>query len=416
MTGHDWPVWPVHLTLALVLGLVTALALTWSATSRIESAVIAPAHWTGGSPPAAIAHRSGGRITQVFVTEGAQVAAGEALLTLDTATLLAEQALITAERDAIAQRRLRLVAERDGGIPDLPAGTEDLALFTARSEERARMQALTATRQAQIAARITGLTAQQAALTTRQTLMESAIATQSRLRDAGLAQDAPLRALRDQAAILAGEAGALTAAIASAHSEQTALGMDLAQHDSARRQEIIGTLQSDTARDTTLAARALILAEEIAQATLRAPARGQVQGIAVTAGGILPPATTAMTLLPADGLPKIRSEVTGVDVESVHIGQIARITPLGHGLRDLIPLTGRVTLISPAPRAHPVTGAPLYSVEITLSVEELARLPPHAAPRIGLPAQAVIPTGSQPPLAWLIAPLSGYFTKVFRES
>ena len=56
-----------------------------------------------------------------------------------------------------------------------------------------------------------------------------------------------------------------------------------------------------------------------------------------------------------------------------------------------------------------------YRAEIALSEGEQAKLPEGVALIPGMPVEAYIRTADRTPIAYLVKPLTDYFTKAFRE-
>jgi glycosyltransferase involved in cell wall biosynthesis len=65
--------------------------------------------------------------------------------------------------------------------------------------------------------------------------------------------------------------------------------------------------------------------------------------------------------------------------------------------------------------ADPAGGPAFFRADITLPPAEVARLPPGTLSP-GQPVEVFFLTGERTPLAYLLAPLSRYFDRAFRES
>ena len=62
------------------------------------------------------------------------------------------------------------------------------------------------------------------------------------------------------------------------------------------------------------------------------------------------------------------------------------------------------------------TGQSYYRAEITLNPGEMSKLPEGTVLIPGMPVEAFIKTGDRTPIAYLVKPLSDYFSRAFRES
>ena len=416
MTGTSpWPLWPIHLVWAICLALVTGAGALWSVTTRLDSALTLPARFATAAMPRQIQHPQGGRVSEILVAEGENVTAGTPLLRLSDDTITGEAALVAAEREGIRLRRLRLLAQSGGTPPDFgplppadPAIAVELALYTTAEEDR-RLAATRLTQDmARLAARIAALERQTAALARQIHLREEDLATQTALAGAGLAQRNAARQSATALAALEAEAAALDAALSAARADRDALPLDSARQEARRRHETAAELQSLAARDTALALRATHLATQAEALVLRAPIAGTVQGLrsdATTLGA----GEVALHLVPAGAPQRVEADLPAAQIARVSLGQPARLRVSADPLRDMPPLLGHVAAIAPYPHRDPLTGAQMFRLTVALDT-----VPPTI--RAGQEGELSLLTGAATPLAYLLAPLTGYFATAFGES
>jgi HlyD family secretion protein len=112
---------------------------------------------------------------------------------------------------------------------------------------------------------------------------------------------------------------------------------------------------------------------------------------------------------------QIAARLSPLSSAQAHPGQSVRLVFPALAALNAPDLTGQVANISADVLADPAGGPPFFRAEITLPPAEVARLPPGALSP-GQPVEVFFLTGEQTPLAYLLAPLSRYFDRAFRES
>src|SRR5260221_436273 len=86
----------------------------WSATTTLNSAVIAPATIVAESNTKKIQHRDGGIIAKILVKDGDRVQPGQELVVLDDTETKAELGIVDSALVELKAKRARLEAQRDG--------------------------------------------------------------------------------------------------------------------------------------------------------------------------------------------------------------------------------------------------------------------------------------------------------------
>ncbi|WP_114964892.1 HlyD family type I secretion periplasmic adaptor subunit [Alkalilacustris brevis] len=433
--GQDTPrpAWPVRKP--LILGLVTLLLLiggfgSWAVLTDISGAVIAPGQLEVEQNRQVVQHPDGGVVEQILVSEGQSVAAGAPLLQLDGSLLRSELAIVESQFFETLARRGRLEAERDGAehptfpaelvaaadnleIAALIAGQE--RLFAARGESLEQLVAQLDRRQEQIENQILGIDAQTLALEQQMALVEEELSAQRTLLAQGLAQAARVLALQREEARLRGALGELTADRARAGGAITEITVERLRLVSTRREEAETELRDLGVRALELAERRRALAERIDRLELRAPVSGIVYGLQVTTPrAVLRAADPVLYLVPQDRPLVIAARVDPTDIDQVEIGQEARLMFPAFSMRTTPELLGRVTGLSADAFTDGASGLSYYRAEIMLEPDETDKLEGRALIP-GMPVDVFLQTEARSPLAYLVKPLSDYFTRAFRE-
>jgi HlyD family secretion protein len=432
MTRQTWSVRaPLSIGFVVLAVVIGGLGL-WSALSTVSGAVIVQGQLEVDTNRQVVQHLDGGVVEEVFVREGDRVTADQVLIRLDDTILRSQLTIVESQLFEVLARRGRLEAERDGTAVTFPALLRDVALRDAgalslmRGQERLtearRTSVATEVKQLrkrgeQIGNQIEGLTAQQTALVEQIALIDGELADQQTLLQRGLAQASRVSALRREHAMMRGALGDLRAQEAEAEGRRTEIDIKLVQLRTRRREEAITQLRDLQYREMEMMAQRRALLNQLERLDIAAPVAGTVYGMQVFG--------TRSVLKPGDPLlylvPKGRPLVVATRVEPIHIDQLRIDQPVDLQMSAFDPritprLSGRVAHISADAFSDQSSGRRYYRVEIILSDEERARLPPDLPMIPGMPVEAYIRTRDRTPLSYLLQPLAGYFAQAFRES
>lgn len=434
MTQPD-PKWsarrPVWLGLFFVALLICGFG-GWALLARIDGAVVASGQVQVEQNRQAVAHRDGGEVAAVHVTEGAQVAAGDLLLELSPDEYLNEIAVLETQMFELLTRNARLEAERDGAAkiilsealidrmgtdPQVARAVEGQRdLFAARQlTARAEISQLDKKR-SQIEVQISGLEAQKLALSEEAALLQEDLTAQADLLTRGLTQQSRVIALRRDTVQLAADIGELETAQAQAQVQITEIDLQILKAGSDRREAAITELRDIQASVGRLREQVRGLTSKLDRLDLRAPVSGVVYGLKVFGpGAVVSSATPVLYIVPQDRPLIITAKISPVHVDRVYPGQPVRLRFSTFDRRTTPELIGTVTRVSPDAFIDEATRASYYSVDINITEEERARLPKGSVLIPGMPVEAYMSTGERSPLAYLTKPLADYFIRAFRE-
>lgn len=421
----------------LTVGLVGLFLLvggfgTWAAVTTISGAIIAPGRIEVDQNRQVVQHPDGGVVSAIEVDEGDVVAAGDVLIRLDETALASKLAITENELFELMARRGRLEAERDEAgeitfdplLVEVAAERPDMAglmdgqkrLMEARAASIAQEIDQLEKRRGQIANQIEGITAQEEALERQLELIGSELEDQQSLLDRGLAQAARVLGLQREQARLSGQVGELAASKAQAGGRMTEIEIEILKLGSRRREEAITNLRDIQYRELELLEERRALLEQLNRLDIRAPVDGVVYGLTVFAlRAVVRPADPLLYIVPQDRPLIINAEVDPIHIDKLFVGQdvVLRFPSLDQ--RTTPELTGRVMQISADAFQEQQTRRSFYRAEIALSEGEQAKLPEGVALIPGMPVEAFVRTADRTPIAYLVKPLSDYFTKAFRE-
>ena len=400
----------------------------WAGFAPLGSGAIAQGKVTVSGSQRTLQHLEGGIIQKILVKEGQEVKAGDVLMILDDTrtrsqfSRVEQQFLVALARDA------RLKAERNQkSVIDFPnelmdhAGSPEVAdiidgkrrLFQNRQASIRSQIGLLERRVAKSEEEITAMAAQQHSDRRQLELIAEEIGGVRELVNKGLERKPRLlRLQRDQAA-LNGSINNRTALIARA--EQTI---------AETRFQLQGLLeQSATEVETSLADTQLELEDlreqmnttkdALARSDIRAPISGKVYGLRFhTIGGVIGPAEPILNIVPDDEELVVTVHLDPNYRDVIHKGATTSVRFTSFSQRTTKPIDGILVQIS-ADAVQPEQGAPFYEGQIELNPDMLKLHGLELEP--GMPAQAIISTGDQTLLDYLVSPLLRSLETALRE-
>ncbi|WP_226551107.1 HlyD family type I secretion periplasmic adaptor subunit [Celeribacter naphthalenivorans] len=404
----------------------------WAIFASIDGAVVATGQLQVEQNRQAVAHRDGGEVAAVHVSEGAMVEKGALLIELSSEDYLNEISLQETQLFELLARVARLEAERDGAptitlaqelidrmaedpqVARSVAGQKDL--FQARQDTaKAEIEQLNKQR-SQIEVQIEGLATQKSALSEQLSLIEEDLAAQTELLERGLTQQSRVIGIRRDAVQYAAEIGRLETAEAQAQVQITEIELNILKASSDRRESAITELRDIQASVSRLREQISGLQARLARLDIRAPVAGVVYGLSVFGpGAVIPPAQPALYIVPQDRPLIIMARVSPTHVDQVYPGQPVRLRFTTFDRRTTPELEGQVMRVSADAFVDEATGASYYRADIHLPEAQRARLPEGTVLIPGMPVEAYMSTGERSPLAYLTKPLTDYFTRAFRE-
>lgn len=370
----------------------------------ISSAVVAQGQVGAPGAPQPVASPGGGTVRDIAVQDGDTVTAGEILIRLESTPLRTRR---DAARDRLADllaRKSRLETEARGGdtvpMPDHPPGLDitaplagQRAIFRTRAAVRESRAALLAEQDRQTRAQAAELEARIGAQTealageTSETLRAERLAWIAQLR-------ADLAGLRTQARTRALEA---------------------AQTERAFHEEVAAELREVAAQAEEQLLDLARIDRALEHLDIRAPVSGVVRDL--QAGGVtgeVEPQEPLLTVVPVSDSLRVDVRVPPASVQTLHMGQQARIRFPALDRRSTPELAGTVVHIAAANTHDPATGGTFYRVSIAIDAGELARLDSQSLIP-GMPAEAFLPTGDRSVLSFLVKPLTDQFRHAFHE-
>jgi HlyD family secretion protein len=403
----------------------------WAATSTLSGAVMAPGQFVIDTNVKKVQHPTGGIVGELKVREGDRVAEGDLLIRLDETVTRANLQMVTKQLDELAARQSRLEAERDSRMamdwPNELAGRQRQPAITKLMDaERTLFEARRAAREGQknqlkhqiIQARdeIVGLKAQQTAKVREAGIIENELKGVRELYAKNLVQLTRLSALEREGANLEGQRGQLIASTAQTEGRIAEISLKIIQVDEETRAEVMKELREIQGRVAEYGERRVAAEDQLKRVDIRAPSAGYVHQLAVhTVGGVISPAEPAMLIVPVNEALKLEAKVMPQDIDQLSIGQHANVRVHASNQRTTPELSGTLTRISADVTREEKTGLTYYTVNVSLPLEEIARLG-SVKLQAGMQAEVFVQTHDRTPLQYFIKPLQDQFARAFRES
>jgi protease secretion system membrane fusion protein len=204
----------------------------------------------------------------------------------------------------------------------------------------------------------------------------------------------------------------LSASIADSRArlEQTKRMIDeLAQKANLRQQEYRKEVEGQLAevrREVQADAEKLAAAkEELGRMDLRAPATGQVVGLAIqTVGAVVQPAEKLMDIVPNEAHLLLEAQIPPHLSDRVQLGMMADIRFSAFAHSPQLVVDGRLKSMSQDLLTDPETRMSYYLARLEITPEGMERLG-HRKIVPGMPAEVVIKTGERSLLTYLLHPL-----------
>ncbi|WP_221964532.1 HlyD family type I secretion periplasmic adaptor subunit [Rhizobium laguerreae] len=412
-----------------IMFLFFGMAGGWATLAPLDSAAVAPGVIKVAGDRKLIQHLEGGIIAELHAANGDIVKAGKVLIQLDNtpakarldliqnriATRESLAARLRAERDGKAEIEFdpALLANRDKAAKDAVASQRDV--FAAKHDNLKDEREILSQRRHQTEEEITGLEGLIVTEDKQIEALEGETKDLESLIKRGLVTRERNLMLRRQQREIEGERATNVAAIARAKSAMAEIDMQILNLGTVRLNEAVEELSKVEAELFDLRQEERSAKDVLARTNVVAPVDGIVMDLKVhTAGGVVKPGETLMTVVPLGQQLVVEAMVGPEDVETIAPGQLARVSFPAFARYSLPPLDGVVEVVSADRMTEERSGAPYFAATVVIDKSELAKLEGRKL-MPGMSSEKMIRTGARTVLSYLAEPITQNFRRALRE-
>jgi len=394
--------------------------LLWAALAPLDEGVPTTGMVTIETKKKAVQHLTGGIVKSVRVKEGQIVNEGDPLMEIDPAatqavfegarqryyTLRATEARLVAEqggREAISFHSDLLKDKDSPLVVDLIANQE--RLFTARRMAfQAEIQAIEETING-LDGSILGYQGLMKSRRAQLALLEEEIRGLTELVNDGYAPRNSLLSLQRTQAETIGAMSDLQGNIERAKSSLAEAKLRIIQKNQEFRKEVDRELAEVRGQVDAESERFNAIKGDLARTVIRAPASGQVVGLAVqTVGGVIGPGQKIMDIVPEGEPLLLEAHIPPNLIDRVQPGLGVDVRFSSFANSPLLVVPGKVSSVSHDLFSNEQAGISYYLARVSVTEEGMKKLGKRQL-QAGMPVEIVIITGERTMLTYLLHPL-----------
>ncbi len=394
--------------------------LLWAGFAPLDEGVPSSGMVSIDAKRKAVQHMQGGIVKEVLVREGDQVKEGQTLIKLDPA---AAQANFEATRQRYLGLRAmqgRLVAEQTGAAtisfhPDLKAAMKDPLIRQQAQTQQQLFEARRSALRADLQGIQESIQGQEATIRSYGEILANkrnqlALVNEELKNTRDLVKDgyAPRNRQLELERMVADLNSSMSEVLGNTTRAQRAIG-ELRQKYIQRQQEYRKEVESqlaDVSREVESdEAKFHALEADLERIDIKAPATGQVVGLAVqSVGAVVQPAQKLMDIVPENEALVLETRVAPHVIDRVHAGLPVdvRFTSFAHSPQLVV--QGKLESVSGDLLTDPHNGMPYYLARAVVTPEGMKKLGKRQL-QPGMPVDVVFKTGERSMLVYLLHPL-----------
>lgn len=402
----------------------------WSAWANLSVAVVAPGSVSVESFKKTIQHYEGGIVSELPVSDGDHVDAGDTLVVLDKTQAQSQLAIAKSQYLINRAAEVRLLAEQ-AGKETLEFPNELTKADTPRVQEvvgvqralfAARRQALEGTLEGldeqmeQMRGQIDGLQ-KQIGINQRRinSLKEEADDYRSLFKE-GLGDNQRLRELERQILEYQGQNAQHQSDIARLKSQISENKVQKQVKRQEYQKEIGEQLRQAQSQIADADERITALSDQVKRTTITSPVSGTVVGMKVhTIGAVVRSGDPIMDVVPTGDGFVVAARVPDRDIDNIYEGQQAEIRFSAFNQRLTNVIKGEVVNISADTFEDEATGAKYYKARVRVTQEGQKDMTDNMQLLAGMPAEVMIRTGDRTFASYIAKPITDMLARAMRE-
>ncbi|MGV8864872.1 MAG: HlyD family type I secretion periplasmic adaptor subunit [Pseudomonas sp.] len=390
---------------------------TWAAFAPLDSAASAPGVVTVQTYRKTVQHLEGGIVKELLVHDGDTVKAGDPLIILDDSQVRAEYEMNRSQLIAAKATEARLRAERDG-LPSIvfndmiepnskrgqEARDNETQVFNARRSSRLGEISVLQERIGQLNQQIKGL---EAMIITKRSLDSSYAGEIGELKDLlsqGFVDKQRLLEQERKLDSLKAEVADNQSTITKTRLQVNETQLQIVQLTKDFNSDVAKQLAETQTKLFDLQERTAAYKDRLSHIVIRAPDDGMVLGMTVhTVGGVVRAATPLLDIVPSVSELIVEAHVLPVDIDRIGVGKTAKIHFSAFNSATTPEIEGEVIQVSADRLTDERTGQAYYLARIKVTEAGEKKLGDRRL-QPGMPADALINTGSRTMLQYLLQP------------
>lgn len=410
---------------------IFVFCMGWALLAPLDSATIASGSVVLDANRKVVDHLEGGIISEILVKDGDSVVKDQVLVRLSDTSAKARLEISLGQYLASKAAEDRLVAERDNlesvvfsEEVNKYADREDIQkildsqrrIFSTRVDSFKSQKSIINQRINQLNEEVEGLRAQETAVTRQLALINEEIATVKALLSKGQALKPRLLSLQRAGAELLGKQGEYKALIAKAGQSIGENQLNILNLENDRLKEIVAQLRETQVQVADSRERVTAAQDIMNRIEIKAPQAGVVNSLRFhTVGGVIPPNSPVLEIVPQDDILVIDAQVRPQDIDVVQSGMKARVRLSAYSARTVPLIDGTVEYVSADRLVDQKSGMPYFIARVTINDEEIDKVAQDIKLYPGMPAEVLIVTGERTLVQYLMDPITTAMNKAFRE-
>lgn len=404
--------------------------MLWATTAKLAVAVVAPGDVSMASFKRTIQHLEGGIVSELPVSDGDKVEAGDPLLVLSDTQVRSQRDIARSQYLINRAMEVRLLAEQQGADSlEIPDDLKDLdnprieqilavqqALFHARRQSYlSTLQALDEQNK-QMEQQVSGLKQRISVNRRRIASLRSEADDFRALFREGLGDNQRLRELERQILEYEGNNAEFQSQIAQ-------LGSQISENQAQReirkqdfQKEIGEQLREAQSNIAQAEEQVTSLTDQVKRTVIRAPVSGTVVGRKVhSEGAVVRGGDTIMDIVPSDDGFVIEARVPTQDIDNIYPGQYAEIRFSAFNQKTTTTIPGEVTHVSADSFKDEATGQRYYRARVKVTEKGEQEMTDEMYLLSGMPAEVMIRTGQRTFASYIAKPIADMLSRSIQQ-